>query len=93
MSGDDLGPVPGGGYLLENLHIPCHARDAVSTRRCRFGDFRIWAQFIRRAEKKKGRMSWKTNCEHLAEQNTIFTVQKEELAMLKCQIVELEAKI
>ena len=42
------------------------------------------------AEKERARMSWKSNCEHLAEQNAIITVQKEELAMLKHQIVELQ---
>ena len=45
------------------------------------------------AEKEKARKSWKTNCEHLAEQDAIITAQEEELATLKHQIVELEAKV
>ena len=43
-------------------------------------------------EKEKARKSWKTNCEHLAEQDVIITAQEEEVAALKKQLVELQAR-
>ena len=35
------------------------------------------------AEKKKARQSWKTNCDHLAEQDTLITAKEEEIENLK----------
>ena len=43
-------------------------------------------------EKEKARKSWKTNCEHLAEQDAIITAQEEEIATLKEQVKELRAR-
>ena len=43
------------------------------------------------AEKEKARRSWKINCEHLAEQDTLITTREEEIAALKRRIAELEA--
>ena len=44
-------------------------------------------------EKEKARKSWRTNCEHLAEQDAIITAQEGEMAALKHGIVELEAEV
>jgi hypothetical protein len=43
-------------------------------------------------EKEKARKSWKTNCEHLAEQDAIITAHEEEITALKAQIEELRLR-
>ena len=40
------------------------------------------------AEKKKARQSWKTNCEHLAEQDALITAKEEEIENLKQRLTE-----
>ena len=45
------------------------------------------------AEKAKAGQSWKTNCEHLAEQDAIITVKDEEIESLKHQLMELSQGI
>ena len=44
-------------------------------------------------EKEKSRRSWKTNCEHLAEQDGIIASQEEVITTLKNQVAEMQSKI
>ena len=43
-------------------------------------------------EKEKARRSWKTNCEHLAEQDAIITAHEEEVVVLKRRVAELQTR-
>ena len=45
------------------------------------------------AEKEKARSIWRTNCGHLAEQDTIITAQQEELTLLRRRVTELEVQL
>ena len=59
------------------------------------GDFEKELASLQRqleAEKVKARKSWKTNCEHLAEQDAIITAQEEEIVALKSEIEEIQSK-
>lgn len=45
------------------------------------------------ATEEKARKSWKTNCEHLAEQDIVITAQEEEITALKRQVAELQTRV
>ena len=43
------------------------------------------------AEKERVKSSWRTSCEHLAQQDTVITAQDEKIASLRRRIIELES--
>ena len=43
-------------------------------------------------EKERARKSWRTNCEHLTEQDAIITAHEEELTALRKQVRELQTR-
>ena len=44
-------------------------------------------------EKEKARRSWKTNCEHLAEEDAIITAREEEIVILKRRVAVLQTRV
>ena len=70
--------------MIAELQEALHEREVQVTQACD----ELQQQLA--VEKEKARKSWRTNCEHPAEQDAVITAQEEEMAALKRRIVELE---
>ena len=61
---------------------------AAELREAHQAEVTAWKQQLD-AEKERARKRWKTNCEHLAEQDAIIAAHEEEIATLQEQVGEL----
>ena len=64
---------------------------AAELREAHQAEVTAWKQQLD-AEKERARKRWKTNCEHLAEQDAIIAAHEEEIATLQEQVRELRTR-